>query len=113
MFILPGSFKWCIYGNNGTFLSFLGVLIVNNIPCWDFPNPIKECLLKIHSLKGHTAAYTQCTHSTHTAYTQQCTHSVHCCVYAVCVLCVPCVYAAVCTLCVYAAVCTLCVHKHG
>ena len=80
MFILPGSFKWCIYGNNGTFLSLLGVLIVHNIPCWDFPNPIKECLIKIHSLKGHTAAYTQ-----------QGTHSVHCCVYAVCLLCVPCV----------------------
>ena len=52
MFILPGSFKWCIYGNNGTFLSLLGVLIVHNIPCWDFPNPIKGCLIKVHSLKG-------------------------------------------------------------
>ena len=52
MFILPGSFKWCIYGNNGTFLSLLGVLIDNNIHCWDFPNPIKESLIKVHSLKG-------------------------------------------------------------
>ena len=52
MFILPGFFKWCIYGNNGTFLSLFGVLIVHNIPCWDFPNPIKACLIKEHALKG-------------------------------------------------------------
>ena len=52
MFIPPGFFKWCIYGNNGTFLSLFGVLIVHNIPCWDFPNPIKVCLIKEHSLKG-------------------------------------------------------------
>ena len=52
MFILPGFFKWCIYGNNGTFLSLFGVLIVHNIPCWDFPKPIKLCLIKEHSLKG-------------------------------------------------------------
>ena len=52
MFILPGFFKWCIYGNNGTFLSLFGVLIVHNIPCWDFPDPIKGCLIKEHSLKG-------------------------------------------------------------
>ena len=23
-----------------------------HIPCWDFPNPIKGCLIKEHSLKG-------------------------------------------------------------
>ena len=23
-----------------------------HIPCWDFPNPIKGCLIKSHSLKG-------------------------------------------------------------
>ena len=33
-------------------MSYLGVLIVNNIPCWDFPSPIKGCLIKVHSLKG-------------------------------------------------------------
>ena len=52
MFILPGFFKWCIYGNNGTFLSLFGVLIVHNIPCLDFPNLIMACLIKEHSLKG-------------------------------------------------------------
>ena len=33
-------------------MSYLGVLIVNNIPCWDFPSPIKGCLIKVYSLKG-------------------------------------------------------------
>ena len=33
-------------------MSYLGVLIVNNIPCWDFPSLIKGCLIKVYSLKG-------------------------------------------------------------
>ena len=33
-------------------MSSFGVFIVDNIPCWDFPNPIKECLTKMHYLKG-------------------------------------------------------------
>ena len=60
IFKLPQSFKQCLYGINGTFMSYLGVLIVNNIPCWDFPSLIKGCLIKVYSLKGQIDCLSEC-----------------------------------------------------
>ena len=118
-------------------MSYLGVLIVNNIPCWDFPSLIKGCLIKVYSLKGQIDCLSEFNFwgngersldfcpplfvlkistnknsifslkKVHTACTQ-CTHSIYTQRILIEILNVP----LECVHCVY-AVCTLCVHKHG
>ena len=44
----------CLYGINGTFWSFYGVLISKHKPWWDFWCPMKMCWTEIHSLMGHS-----------------------------------------------------------